>query len=50
MNKEEKLNEIMRITGKGKMACDICLQLCDYNMEKTLERMQRSYPNMEIKK
>jgi hypothetical protein len=50
MNKHEKLIEMMRITGKGKMACEICLQLCGYDMEKTLERMQRSYPSMEVKK
>jgi len=50
MNKQEKLNEIMRITGKGKMACDIALSLAGGDIEKAIERMKSSYPSMEVKK
>ena len=50
MNKQEKINELMRITGKGKMACDIVLSLTGGDMEKAIERMKRSYPSMEVKK
>jgi len=27
MNKQEKINELQRITGKGKMACEINMAL-----------------------
>jgi hypothetical protein len=50
MNKEEKLNEMMRVTGKGKMACDIPLQLCNWDMDKAIARMKISYPGLEVKK
>ena len=50
MNKQEKINELMRITGKGKMACDIVLSLTGGDMEKAIERMKKSYPSMEVKK
>jgi len=50
MTKQEKLNEIMRITGKGKMACEIVLSLTGYNMEDAIERMKKSYPGLEVKK
>jgi len=50
MNKQEKINELMRITGKGKMACDIALTLAGGDIEKTIERMKISYPDLEVKK
>ena len=50
MTKQEKTNEIMRITGKGKMACEIALSLSGYDMEKAIKRMKSSYPSMEVKK
>jgi len=50
MNKQEKINELMRITGKGKMACDIVLSLTGGDIEKSIERMKVSYPGLEVKK
>ena len=50
MTKQEKLNELQRITGKGKMACDIALSLAGGDIEKTIERMKKSYPGLEVKK
>ena len=50
MNKQEKINELQRITGKGKMACDIALSLAGGDMEKAIERMKISYPDLEVKK
>ena len=50
MNKQEKTNELIRITGKGKMACDIALSLAGGDIEKTIERMKISYPGLEVKK
>ena len=50
MNKQEKLNEIMRITGKGKMACEISLSLTGGDINKAIERMKISYPGLEVKK
>lgn len=49
MNTEQKVNELMRMTGKGKIACGLCLQLSGGDMEKAIERMKMSYPNMEVK-
>ena len=49
MNKEQKLKELMRRTGKGKLACDIALQLAGGDVEKVIERMRVSYPSMEVK-
>ena len=46
--KQVKLDELMRITGKSKMACDIALQLSGENVDKAIERMKVSYPSMEI--
>ena len=50
MNKQEKLNELQRITGKGKMACDIALSLAGGDIDKAIERMKKSYPGLEVKK
>ena len=50
MTKQEKINEIMRRTGKGKLACDISLSLSNGDIGKALERMKISYPGLEIKK
>ena len=50
MNKQEKINELMRITGKGKMACEINLALADGDIDKAIERMKISYPGLEVKK
>ncbi len=50
MTKPEKVKELMRITGKGQMACDIALQLSGYDMDRAIERMKISYPGMEVNK
>jgi len=50
MTKQEKINELMRMTGCGKMACDIALTLSGGDIEKTIERMKISYPGLEVKK
>jgi len=50
MTKQEKLNELQRITGKGKMACDIALSLTGGDIDKAIERMKKSYPGLEVKK
>jgi len=50
MNKQEKINELQRITGKGKMACDIALSLAGGDIDKAIERMKTSYPGLEVKK
>ena len=49
MTKQEKLNELQRRTGKGKMACDIVLSLTGGDIEKAIERMKKSYPSLEVK-
>ena len=49
MTKQEKINELMRITGKGKMACEISLSLTGGDIDKAIERMKISYPGLEIK-
>jgi translation elongation factor EF-Ts len=50
MTKQEKINELMRITGKGKMACEISLSLTGGDIDKAIERMKISYPGLEVKK
>ena len=50
MNKVELTNELMRITGKGKMACEISLSLTGGDINKAIERMKISYPGLEVKK
>lgn len=49
MNHEEKVKELMRRTGKGKIACDISLQMSGGDIEKAIERMRIAYPSMEVK-
>jgi translation elongation factor EF-Ts len=48
MNKTEAVNELMYITGKGQMACDINLSLAGGDIEKAIIRMQRSYPGLVL--
>ena len=50
MTKQEKLNELQRRTGKGKMACDIALSLAGGDIDKAIKRMKISYPGLEVKK
>ena len=50
MTKQEKTNELMRITGKGKLACEISLSLTGGDIDKAIERMKISYPGLEVKK
>jgi len=50
MNKVELTSELMRITGKGKMACEISLSLTGGDIDKAIERMKISYPGLEVKK
>jgi translation elongation factor EF-Ts len=44
----EKTNELMRLTGKGKMACDISLSLTGCDIEKAIARMKISYPGLRV--
>jgi translation elongation factor EF-Ts len=48
MNKAETVNELMYITGKGKMACDISLSLTGGDIEKAIARMKISYPDLRV--
>jgi translation elongation factor EF-Ts len=48
MNKAETVNELMYITGKGKMACDISLSLTGGDIEKAIARMKISYPGLRV--
>ena len=50
MTKQEALTELMRKTGKGKMACEISLSLTGGDINKAIERMKISYPGLEVKK
>ena len=50
MNKVELTSELMRITGKGKMACEISLSLTGEDIDKAIERMKISYPGLGVKK
>jgi len=50
MNKVELTNELQRITGKGKMACEINMALAGGDIDKAIERMKISYPGLEVKK
>ena len=50
MNKAETVNELMYITGKGKMACDISLSLTGGDIEKAIARMKVSYPGLRVNK
>ena len=45
---KETAKELMKITGKGQMACDINLSLAGGDIEKALIRMQRSYPGLVL--
>lgn len=50
MTKAQKVDELMRITGKGKLACDIALTLAHDSVENALVRMHVSYPrSMKVK-
>lgn len=49
MNQEEKVEELMRRTGKGKIACTISLQMSGWDIEEAIKRMRISYPQMEVK-
>jgi len=44
----EKTQKLMRMTGQGKMSCEINLQLCGGSIEKAIERMKRTYPSLVI--
>jgi len=48
MTKPETVNELMRLTGKGKMACDISLSLTGGDIDKAVARMKISYPGLRI--
>ena len=48
MTKTEMLEELMKRTGKSKMACDIALQLAGNDIDKAIERMRISYPSMKV--
>jgi len=48
MTKTETANELMRLTGKGKMACDISLSLTGGDIEKAIARMKISYPGLRV--
>jgi translation elongation factor EF-Ts len=48
MTKTQKLEELIKRTGKSKMACDIALQLAGNDIEKAIERMRISYPSMKV--
>ena len=45
---EETTKELMRLTGKGKMACDISLSLTGGDIEKAIARMKISYPDLRV--
>lgn len=49
-DKEIRTHELMRRTGKGKLAGQLALALVDNDMDKAIERMKSSYPSMEVKK
>ena len=49
MNDDKKVAdvaELMRITGQGKMACEIPLHLAGGDIKRALERMKKTYPQM----
>ena len=46
---QEKVENLMKLTGKGRMACEIPLSLAGGDVEKTLERMKKTYPQMVLK-
>jgi len=48
MTRAETTNELMRLTGKGKMACDISLSLTGGDIEKAIARMKISYPGLRV--
>lgn len=48
-DQEHLIKELMRRTGKGKIACSISLQMSAWNIEKAVERMRVAYPSMEVK-
>jgi translation elongation factor EF-Ts len=45
---EETTKELMRLTGKGKMACNISLSLTGGDIEKAIARMKTSYPGLRV--
>jgi len=49
LNNEQKVLEVMRLTGKGKMACEINLSLTDWSIDKAIKRMRVTYPSMIVK-
>jgi len=49
MNHEDKVKELMRRTDKGKIACEISLQMAGGDIEEAIKRMRVAYPSMEVK-
>lgn len=49
MNQEQKVKELMRRTGKGKIACGISLGMSNWDIEAAIKRMRVAYPSMEVK-
>ena len=45
---KEVAEELMRITGKGRMACEINLSLAGDDIEKAIARMKVSYPGLRV--
>jgi translation elongation factor EF-Ts len=45
---EKTTRELMRLTGKGKVACDISLSLTNGDIEKAIARMKTSYPGLRV--
>ena len=44
--KQNKIEKLKEMTGKGQMACDIALSLAGGDVDKAYERMLESYPSL----
>ena len=46
--KKQITEELIRLTGTGKMSADINLSLCGYDLRKAVARMKITYPTLEV--
>jgi hypothetical protein len=46
--KKQITEELIRLTGTGKMSADINLSLCGNDLRKAVARMKTTYPGLEV--
>lgn len=46
--KQQKVEKLREMTGKGQLACDIALSLAHWDIDAAITRMRVSYPGLVV--